>query len=105
MSTIRTAAAGLTVAGMIAAAGAAASFTAPVASVHGEAQAPEFLEPGRCYRMAFSIEGPPNYKVLERARNGWVRGEVDAGPASAQRQSMWINTAQIVTARETRCSE
>ena len=67
--------------------------------------APEFLQPGHCYRIAFPIEGAPNYKVLERLDNGWVRGEVDAGPASAQRQFMWINTAQIITARETRCSD
>ena len=66
---------------------------------------PAFLEPGHCYRIAFTIQGAPNYKVLERLDNGWLRGEVDAGPASAQRLSIWINTAQIVTARETTCSQ
>jgi hypothetical protein len=69
-----------------------------------QAAAPPFLQPDHCYRIAFPIEGAPNYKVLERLDGGWLRAEVDAGPASANRQSMWINTAQIVTVRETACS-
>jgi hypothetical protein len=42
--------------------------------------------------------------VLELVGEGWIRAEVDAGSAKAQRQSLWINTAQIVTMREVRCS-
>ncbi len=64
-----------------------------------------FLEPGHCYRMAFPVDGPPNYKVLDRLEGGWVRAEVDAGPASAKRTPMWINTTQIITAREVECSQ
>jgi hypothetical protein len=67
--------------------------------------APDFLQPGQCYRIAFPIDGPPNYKVLELSSGGWIKAEVDAGSAKAQRQSLWINTAQIVTMREARCSE
>jgi hypothetical protein len=63
------------------------------------------LTAGHCSRLAFPIEGAPNYKVLELVGEGWVRAEVDAGSAKAQRQSLWINTAQIVTMREVRCSE
>jgi hypothetical protein len=37
--------------------------------------------------------------------NGWMKAEVDSGPASAKRESAWVNSAQIVTARGTRCSE
>jgi hypothetical protein len=67
--------------------------------------APAFLQPGACYHIAFPIEGAPNYKVLERLDGSWVRAEVDAGPASANRRSIWINTAQIITAREVTCSD
>ena len=105
MSSIRRGGVALAVIALIAAGAATDSFTAPVAHLRGAAQAPDFLQPGHCYRMAFPIDGAPNYKVLEILENGWVRGEVDAGPARAQRPSMWINTAQIITARETRCSE
>jgi hypothetical protein len=66
---------------------------------------PDFLQPGQCYRIAFPIDGPPNYKVLELQSGGWIKAEVDAGSAKAQRQPLWINTAQIVTLREARCSE
>jgi hypothetical protein len=66
---------------------------------------PTFLTVGHCYRIAFPIDGAPNYKVLELVGEGWIRAEVDAGSARAQRQSFWIDTAQIVTMRETRCSE
>jgi hypothetical protein len=69
------------------------------------AWAPEVLQPGHCYRIAFSIEGLPNYKVLELLDGGWIKGEVDAGSAKAERQPLWINSAQIVTMREARCSE
>jgi hypothetical protein len=70
-----------------------------------QASTPGFLTAGHCYRIAFPIDGAPNYKVLELVGEGWVRAEVDAGSAKAQRQSLWINTAQIVTMREVRCSE
>jgi hypothetical protein len=84
---------------------AAASLVASggIASAQSEGRTPAFLQPDRCYRIAFPIEGAPNYKVLERLDGGWVRAEVDAGPASANRLSMWINTSQIITARETPC--
>lgn len=63
-----------------------------------------FLQAGSCYRIAFPIESPPNYKVLEVREGGWIRAEVDAGPAGAQRASMWVNTAQIISLREVPCS-
>jgi hypothetical protein len=63
------------------------------------------LKSGHCYRIAFPIEGAPNYKILEVTEAEWIKAEVDAGPASAQRQPMWINAAQIVTLRETPCSD
>lgn len=69
------------------------------------AATPAFISVGQCYRIAFPIDGAPNYKVLEVEGGGWIRAEVDAGSAKAQRQSLWINTAQIVTMREARCSE
>lgn|SRR5687768_692366 len=77
----------------------------PIAAPQRPAGAAAFLEAEHCYRIAFPIDGPPNYKVLELLDGGWIRAEVDAGSAKAQRQSLWINTAQIVTMRETRCSE
>ena len=70
-----------------------------------KASAPGFLTVGHCYRIAFPIDGAPNYKVLELLGDGWVRAEVDAGSAKAERPSLWINTAQIVTMREARCSQ
>jgi hypothetical protein len=81
------------------------------ASRGGAAQAqtpgatPPFLQADHCYRIAFTIDGAPNYKVLALLDGGWIKAEVDAGPASAQRQPFWINTAQIVTIREARCSQ
>ena len=63
------------------------------------------FQANRCYRIAFPITGAPNWKVLEVHDNGWMKAEVDSGPASAKRESAWVNSAQIVTARETRCSE
>ena len=68
------------------------------------AAAPGFLQAGSCYRIAFPIESPPNYKVLEVLDEGWIRAELDAGTAQAQRPSMWINTAQIISLTEVRCS-
>ena len=67
--------------------------------------APEFLREGRCYRIAFTIDSAPAYKVLEIVDGGWIRAEVDAGSGQAQRQAFWANTAQMVTVREQRCSE
>ena len=69
------------------------------------AQGIGFIAPNSCYRIAFPIESPPNYKVLEVRESGWIRAEVDAGPASAQRASMWVNTAQIISMREVACSQ
>ena len=62
------------------------------------------LQAGQCYRIAFTIDGAPNYKVLEVLEGGWLKAEVEAGTARAQRQPLWINTAQIVTFRPVECS-
>jgi hypothetical protein len=66
---------------------------------------PSFIQKGRCYRIAFTIDSAPGYKILEIGAGGWLRAEVDAGSGQAQRQSFWVNPAQIVTIREQRCSE
>lgn len=66
---------------------------------------PAFIEPGRCYRIAFPIDGAPHYKVLERLDHGWITAEIDAGSGKSQRTPLWINTAQIITMRDVRCSE
>lgn len=66
---------------------------------------PAFIEPGRCYRIAFPIDGPVHYKVLERLDHGWIRAEIDAGSGKSQRPPLWINTAQILTMRDVRCAE
>lgn len=66
---------------------------------------PAFIEPGRCYRIAFPIDGALHYKVLERLDHGWIAAEVDAGSGKSQRAPLWINTAQIITMRDVRCSE
>jgi len=66
---------------------------------------PRFLQPGHCYRFTFSIEGTPEWKVLEVVDAGWIKAEVDVGPSSARREPAWVNTAQLVTAREMRCSD
>jgi hypothetical protein len=77
---------------------------APSPAIEAAAAQPSFLQPNRCYRLTFSIAGAPNWKVLEVLDAGWIRAEVDAGPASAHREPMWVNTAQIVTARDATCS-
>jgi hypothetical protein len=63
------------------------------------------LQTDRCYRLTFSIAAAPNWKVLEVLDAGWVKAEIDAGPPTARREPAWINTAQIITVREARCSE
>lgn len=83
----------------------AASSRPSVAAAQRSMSAPGFLQPGECYRVALSIEGAPNFKVLELLDGGWIKAEVDAGSAKAQRQPVWVNSAQIVTIREARCSE
>ena len=69
------------------------------------ASVPAFLQPGRCYRFTFPITGAPNWKVLEVLDAGWIRAEVDAGPANSRRESAWVNTAQIIIVRAAPCSE
>jgi hypothetical protein len=69
------------------------------------AQGTGFIAPNSCYRIAFPIESPPNYKVLEVLESGWIRAEVDAGSPRAERASMWINTAQIISMRQVPCSQ
>ncbi len=66
---------------------------------------PVFLRANSCYRLSFAIAGAPNWKVLEIADNGWIKAEIDAGPASKLREPVWVNTAQILTARDARCSD
>jgi hypothetical protein len=66
---------------------------------------PTFLRANGCYRFTFPIAGAPNWKVLTLLEAGWIKAEVDAGPRSAVREPVWINTAQIITIREAQCSE
>jgi hypothetical protein len=66
---------------------------------------PAFLRANGCYRFTFPIAGAPNWKVLNLLDAGWIRAEVDAGPRSAVREPVWLNTAQIITVREAACSE
>ena len=66
---------------------------------------PEFLRVGRCYRWTFAVAAAPTWKVLERLDNGWIKAELDAGSASAVREPVWVNTAQILTSRDVRCSD
>ncbi len=75
------------------------------AAAPGPSTAPAFLRPGQCYRLTFPISGSPHWTVLETLEGGWIRAEVDSGPASARREPVWVNTSQIVTVREARCSE
>ena len=70
----------------------------------GQAGVPAFVRADRCYRLTFPIAGSPNWKVLEVLDNGWIKAEVDAGPASGLREPVWINTTQIITARDAKCS-
>ena len=64
-----------------------------------------FLRANRCYRFTFPIAGAPNWKILNVLEAGWIKAEVDAGPRSAVREPVWVNTAQIITSREAQCSE
>lgn len=63
-----------------------------------------FIEVGQCYRFVFPIPGAPDYKVRRLLDAGWIETEVDAGPASSDREAVYINTAMVVTARSRRCS-
>jgi hypothetical protein len=54
---------------------------------------PAFIRPDRCYRLTFVVAGELQWRVLETADDGWVKAEIDAGPASAQRESVWVNVA------------
>ena len=74
-------------------------------SVAAASGVPAFLRPNSCYRFTFAIAGAPNWKVVEVLDHGWVRGEVEAGSASAIREPVWINTAQILTVREAKCGD
>jgi hypothetical protein len=82
--------------------------TSPMATTQsagaGQTSVPAFMQANRCYRLTFSIAGSPNWKVLEVVDNGWVKAEIDAGPASTLREAVWINTAQVITARDAKCS-
>ena len=63
------------------------------------------LAPGSCYRLVLPVQAAPQYKVVELLDGGWIRAEIDAGPASAKRDPIWLNSAQIVAVRTARCSE
>jgi hypothetical protein len=63
-----------------------------------------FIEAGQCFRFVFAIPGAPDYKVRRILEGGWLETEVDAGPANAEREAVYVNTAQVVTARPRRCS-
>jgi hypothetical protein len=85
----------------------ALGFTAAPVATQSAATAvatPAFLQPDRCYKFTFAIPGATNWKVIEVLEGGWIKAEVDAGPAAATREPTWINTAQLVTVREGRCS-
>lgn len=66
--------------------------------------ASRFIEVGQCYRFVFAIPGAPDYKVRRILDGGWLETEVDAGPSNAEREAVFVNTAQVVTARSRRCS-
>jgi hypothetical protein len=74
-------------------------------STYSVSGTPAFLQVGRCYVLTFPIVGAPNWKVVEVLDAGWFKAENDASPASARREPVWINTGQIVTVREARCSD
>lgn len=82
--------------------------TSPVATTQPtertQTTVPAFMRADRCYRLTFPIAGLPNWKVLEVLDNGWIKAKIDAEPASALREPTWINTAQIITARDAKCS-
>ena len=63
-----------------------------------------FLQLDRCYRFTFSVVGATNWKVLEVLDAGWIKAEVSSGPSSTEHEPTWINTMQLVTVREARCS-
>ena len=105
MAELRRTGMALTLTALAVAGAAALGSGGPAAMGQRPAGIPEFLQPGRCYRIAFPIDGAPNYKLLELHDSGWLKAEVDAGSAKAQRQPLWINSTQIVTMRETNCSE
>lgn len=91
--------------GVLIVVGVAGMYPLHSASVsRGTMSTPDILQPGRCYRFVFWTQPSPNYKVLELVDEGWIKAEVDAGPAAAEREPVWINTAQIVAIRQARCS-
>jgi hypothetical protein len=94
----------LMLAGLIALGGMAGAATRQ--SPAAPAGLPGFLEPNRCYRFTFAIQGAPAYRVLELLDGGWIKATVDAGagPPAPPPQPLWINSAQIVSVREARCS-
>ena len=100
MSNVRTIT--LMLAGSVAVAAAGASLLTPDVAAQGSGLG--FLATGSCYRVAFPIDSPPNYKVLEVLEGGWIRAEVDAGTSKAERPAIWINTAQIISMRQVPCS-
>lgn len=78
---------------------------APGAAQPAPGTIPDFLRVGQCYRIAFTIDSAPSYKVLEVRDDGWLKAEVDAGSAKAKRQWFWVNVSQIVTVRDMPCGE
>jgi hypothetical protein len=92
--------------GLLAIGGVVAAYSTQSASVPPvAATTPDVLQSGRCYRFTFWSQPSPNYKVLELVDGAWIKAEIDAGPSSAEREPVWINTAQIIAIRRTRCSD
>lgn len=83
---------------------AGAQTTGRVSPTASGAQREIPLDIGRCYRLVFPIAGAPVYRVLDVESGGWVKAEVVAGPATVEREPLWINAAQIITIRGARCA-
>ena len=96
-------------ASMVAALGSILTLGVLIAPASTQSAAPgggaPFLQPDRCYRLTFAIPGATNWKVREILENGWVKAEVDAGPTATLHEPVWVNTAQLVTVRDAKCSD
>jgi hypothetical protein len=66
---------------------------------------PRFLAVDRCYQFAVQTPTVTRYRVLELLDDGWIKAEADVGTSGAQREQVWINMGQVLTAREARCSD
>jgi hypothetical protein len=66
---------------------------------------PSFIQVNRCYQFAVQTPVVTRYRVLAHLDDGWISAESDVGTSPAQRDRVWINTTQIISAREARCSD